>query len=141
MQHFARNFMIVVALMAISLVVGMISPGMWLGNRRQDAVMLYNKMALYRNVPIAKGFTGTPFDLRIMYVKNGDGQLEAYFVNPPRNEILPIYDVEGTTQVGDVTHRFKGLGEEGRNKLKTLLESAKEGSSGAMDKFLKYFGE
>ena len=140
MQHFARNFIIVVVLMAISLVVGMISPGMWLGNRRQDAVMMYNKMALYRNVPIAKGFTGTPFDLRIMYVKSGDGTLETYLVNPPKNEILPIYEIEGTTQVGDVAHRFKGLGEEGRTKLEKLLETVKEDGSGAIDNLLKMLG-
>ncbi len=140
MQNFLRNTILVLILMLISLVVGMISPGMWLGNRRQDVSILYHKMFAFRNVPMAQNFTATPFDLRIMYVKSADGALETYLVNPPKNEILPIYDVEGTTQVGDISHRFKGLGEEGRGKLEKLLESVKEDGTGAIDNLLKLLG-
>ncbi len=140
MKHFVRNTILVLILMLISLVIGMISPGEWLGNRRQDVVMLYHKTVEFRDVSSAKDFTATPFDLRIMYVKSGDGTLETYLVNPPKNEILPIYEIEGTTQVGDVAHRFKGLGEEGRTKLEKLLETVQQDGSGAIDKLLKMLG-
>ncbi len=140
MQNFLRNTILVVILMLISLVVGMISPGMWLGNRRQDVSMLYHKMIGFRNVPLAQNFTTTPFDLRIMYVKSANGALETYLMNQPKNEMLPIYEVEGTTQVGDISHRFKGLGEEGRGKLEKLLESVKEDGTGAIDNLLKLLG-
>ncbi len=54
--------------------------------------------------------------------------------------MLPSLEVEGTTQVGDVAHRFKGLGEEGRGKLKNILESVKGGGSSALDKALRLLG-
>lgn len=140
MKNFLRNTVFIVILMLISVIVGMISPGTWLGNRRQDVTMFYHKMIEFRNVPSAKDFTGTPFDLRIMYVRSADGALETYLVNPPKNEILPIYEIEGTTQVGDVAHRFKGLGEEGRTKLEKLLQTVKEDGSGTIDNLLKMLG-
>ena len=55
--------------------------------------------------------------------------------------ILPVFEIEGTTQVGDVSHRFRGIGEEGRNKLKDILENARDGGASAIDKALQLLGQ
>lgn len=91
----------------------------------------------YLKNPVAKGFLPKPFALRIEFTTNQQGELEVYLVNETKHEALPIYEVEGTTQVGDVEHRVKGISEETRTKIIELLEGAKEGSSTTLDKVKK----
>jgi hypothetical protein len=118
----------------------MISPGQWLSEQQGTANKLYNQYVQFRNTPTAEDFLSEPFELKIVHLKNTEGQLETYLVNKQKNEMLPILEVEGTTQVGDVSHRFRGIGEEGRNKLKEVLESAKDGSASAFEKALQLLG-
>jgi hypothetical protein len=99
-------------------------------------------MIRFRDAQVAEGFSSNPFNLTIVYLENTEGKLETYLVNSQKDEgMLPILEVEGTTQVGTIDHRMRGLGEEGRNKLKDILESVKEGSSGALDKALELLGK
>jgi hypothetical protein len=90
---------------------------------------------------VAENFVPSPFDLKIVYLKNTEGRLETYLINAATNEMLPIVQVEGTTQVGDVAHRFRGIGEEGRNRLKDIFENARDGGSTALDKALQLLGQ
>lgn len=140
MGKFLRNLMILSIVGIVALVVGMISPGQWLSNQQRQLSKMYNKTVRFPKAPLAEGFVTDPFALYITYVENTEGKLESYLVNGPKNEMLPILEVEGTTQVGDVSHRFKGLGEEGRNKLKIILEGVKGGGSSAIDKALQLLG-
>ena len=141
MKNFFSNFILLIVALIVAFVAGMISPGAWLTARKQEINAIYYKMAAYPNVPPAENFVTTPFDLQLVYVKNPSGQLESYLFNSVRNEMLPILDVEGATQVGDLAHRFKGLGEEGRNKLVDAIESAKAQGSGALDSIIKLLGK
>jgi hypothetical protein len=141
MGKFLRNLIFILILILIALVVGMISPGKQLSSWKKSANKIYNEQVRFRNTPIAEGFTSNPFALGIEYLENTEGKLEVYFVNSQKNEILPVFEIEGTTQVGDVSHRFRGIGEEGRNKLKNILENAREGGASALDKALELLGK
>lgn len=136
-----KTFLLVIVLLIIALVVGMISPGEWMTNRSHDFKQMYNSTVRFRNTSAAKDFCPNPFELKIVYLKSPDGKLETYLFNAATKEMLPIYLIEGTTQVGDVAHRFKGIGEEGRSTLKTLIESAKTQGTGALDKLLERLGK
>ncbi len=125
-MKFLRTVLIVLILLVIAFIAGMISPGEWLTNRQHEVQKFYHSMR-FRDIQIADGFCRTPFDLKIEYATNTDGQLEAYLVN--QNEVLPILHVEGTTQVGKIKHRLTGIGgdikdigEEGRDKIKQFLD-------------------
>lgn len=132
--------MLLIITCIVSILIGMISPGKWLSDQQKVVNKLFNEHVRFRGTPIAENFCSTPHNLHIIYVENTEGKLESYLVNAPKNEMLPILEVEGTTQVGDVAHRFKGLGEEGRGKLIDILESVKGGSSSALDKTLELLG-
>ena len=140
MKNFFRTVMLLIITCIVSLIIGMISPGQWLSDQQRLAKKLYNENLRFRGTPIAENFSTTPYGLHIIYIENTEGKLESYFVNAPKNEMLPILEVEGTTQIGDVAHRFKGLGEEGRGKLITILEDVKDGGSSALDKALRLLG-
>lgn len=141
MGKFFRNLILLLIVIAISILVGMIAPGKQLSNLKTTVNKAYNQHIRFRGAPIAQDFSLNPFDLRIEHLVNTQGNLEVYFVNPQKNEILPIFEIEGTTQVGDVAHRFRGIGEEGRNKLKGILESARDGGSNAIEKALQLLGK
>lgn len=141
MGKFFRNLILLLIVIAISIVVGMIAPGKQLSRLKTTVNKAYNQHFQFRNTPIAKDFSLNPFDLRIEYLVNTQGSLEVYFMNPQKNEILPIFEIEGTTQVGDVSHRFRGIGEEGRNKLKGILEGARDGGTNAIEKALQLLGQ
>lgn len=91
-----------------------------------QAESLYHSMR-YAQTPVAKDFLSKPFKLNIQYRQNAQGELETYLVNAASNELLPIYDINGTTQVGQADHRIAGLKDE-------LLDDAKEGGSTALEK-------
>ena len=141
MGKFLGNLIAFVIVVVIALIIGMISPGQWLSNQRRVLTKMYNKTFRFSETPVAEGFLTTPFDLYITYVENTEGKLESYLVNTSKNEMLPVLEVEDTTQVGDIAHRFKGLGEEGRGKLQSILESVRDGGTSALDKALKLLGE
>lgn len=141
MKNFFRTFMLLIITCIISIIIGMISPGQWFSDQQRLVKKLYNENLRFRGAPIAENFCTTPHNLHIIYVENTEGKLESYLVNAPKNEMLPILEVEGTTQVGDVAHRLKGLGEEGRGKLINILESVKGGGSSALDKALRLLGD
>ena len=141
MGKFFRTVILLLIVIAISVLIGMISPGKQLSSWKTAVNKLYNTQIRFRNTEIAPNFSLTPFDLRIEYLINTEGQLEAYFVNSQKSEILPIFEIEGTTQVGDVAHRFRGIGEEGRNKLKDILENARDGGANAIDKAIQLLGK
>ncbi len=140
MGKFLSKFLLVIIVIVLAVVVGMISPGQKMTNLRHEINKFYNKIR-FSKTPIAQGFLSSPFSLKMVYVENTEGQLEVYLINTEKDEMLPILEVEGTTQVGNVKHRLKGIGEEGRNKLKDILESAREGGTGAIDKALQLLGE
>jgi hypothetical protein len=140
-MKFLYKLLAVVILLVVAFVVGMISPGQWLTDRRDDINKFYNKHIRFSKAPIAENFSPDAFDVKIVYVKNTEGKLETYLVNSQKNEMLPVLEIEGTTQVGDANHRLRGIGEEGRNKLKSILESAKNGSTTTIDKLLDLLGE
>lgn len=141
MGKFFRNLILLLIVIAISILVGMVAPGKQLSSLKTTVNKVYNQHIRFRGVAIAKDFSLNPFDLRIEHLVNTEGNLEVYFLNPQKNEILPIFEIEGTTQVGDVAHRFRGIGEEGRNKLKGILESARDGGSNAIEKALQLLGK
>lgn len=141
MGKFFRNLLFVLIVIVISVLVGMIAPGKQLSSWKKTINKIYHEQVQYRNTPIAENFTSNPFNLRIEYLENTEGKLEVYFVNSQKNEILPVFEIEGTTQVGDVSHRFRGIGEEGRNKLKDILENARDGGASAIDKALELLGK
>ena len=141
MGKFFRNLILLLIVIAVSMLVGMIAPGKQLSRLKTAVNKAYNQHFRFRGEPIAKDFSLNPFDLRIEYIENTEGNLEVYFLNPQKSEILPIFEIEGTTQVGDVAHRFRGIGEEGRNKLKGILESARDGGSSAIEKALQLLGK
>ncbi len=136
-----RNLIILILVILISVVVGMISPGQWLSQQKRHAEKLYYRTFRFRETPVAENFLTEPFELSVIYVENTEGHLETYLVNSSKNEMLPILEIEGTTQVGDAAHRFKGLGEEGRNSLKNILEDVKGESSGALERMLELLGK
>jgi hypothetical protein len=125
-----------VILLIIGFVIGR-TPAGW------ETEKIYNTIR-FRNTPSAENFLPNPFSLKIAYRQNDEGQLETYLVNLNKDEMLPIYEIENTTQVGDSEHRIKGLGDETRKKLNEILEGAKEGGTTALDKakqLLEIFGE
>lgn len=81
----------------------------------------------YSRTPVAESFLNKPFGLDIAYQQNDQGELETYLLNLTNNEMLPIYEVNGTTQVGDAKHRMIGLKDQ-------LLKDAEEGGSAALEK-------
>lgn len=91
-----------------------------------QAESLYNSLR-YSQTPVAANFLSKPFTLDIEYRQNEQGELETYLLNIENNEMLPIYEVTGTTQVGKAEHRMTGLKDQ-------LLEDAKEGGSAALEK-------
>ena len=62
-------------------------------------------------------------------------------MNVSKSEMLPILEVEGTTQVGDIAHRFRGIDKEGRARLRAFLENTKDESSSALEKALELLGK
>jgi hypothetical protein len=122
---FWGKFFIVLILLIIGLIIGMTSVG-W------EVKKVYHTVR-FRNVPIAKGFLPNPFGLKIVYVQDAEG-LKTYLINDSKDEMLPVFEIEGTTQVGDAEHRIKGIGEETRSKVLKILEDAKKGSSTTLDK-------
>ncbi len=139
-MKFLNKMLLVLILLVAAFIVGMISPGQWLADRRHDVDKLYNKFR-FSKAPVAEDFSPDAFEFKIVYVKNAEGKLETYLVNSQKNEMLPVFEIEGTTQVGDANHRLRGIGEEGRDKLKSILESAKDGSSTTIDKLLDLLGK
>jgi hypothetical protein len=122
---FLGKLILVIILLIIGIGIGMTPVG-W------QAQKLYNFIR-YRNVSPAKGFVTKPFRLKLVYVQDAEG-LKTYLLNEVQNEMLPVLEVEGTVQVGEVEYRLKGMGEETRSKVLNLLEDAKKGSSTALDK-------
>jgi hypothetical protein len=102
-------------------VVGRTSVGEW-------AEKMYNTIR-YSKAEVAENFLSKPaaFDLTVEHRQNDQGQLETYLVNVAKHEMLPVYEVKGTTQVGKAEHRMIGLKDQ-------LLEDAKEGGSAALEK-------
>lgn len=140
MDKFVRNVIVLIIVIIISLIVGMIAPGQWLSQQKRRLTKFYYTTFRFRNTPIAENFLTQPFDLAVIYVENTEGKLETYLVNGAKGEMLPILEVESTTQVGDMAHRFKGLGKEGQNTLKNLLKDVKDGGAGALEKALQILG-
>jgi len=122
---FLGKLILVIILLIIGMGIGMTPVG-W------QAQKLYHFIR-YRNAPVAKGFVTKPFRLKLVYVQDAEG-LKTYLLNEVQNEMLPVFEVEGTVQVGEVEYRLKGMGEETRSKVLNLLEEAKKGSSTALDK-------
>jgi hypothetical protein len=122
---FLGKLILVIILLIIGIGIGMTPVG-W------QAQKLYH-LIRYRNAPIAKGFVTKPFSLKMAYVQDSEG-LKTYLFNEATNDMLPVFEVEGTVQVGEVEYRLKGMGEETRSKVLNLLEEAKKGSSTALDK-------
>jgi hypothetical protein len=141
MGKFLSKLVWILVIIIIALVVGMISPGEWLSKRKEALNKFYNTTFRFSKTPIAEGFSPNAFDLKIVHVKNTQGNLETYLVNASKNEMLPILEVEETTQVGDITHRFRGVGEEGRSRLEEFLENAKGDGSSALEKALELLGK
>lgn len=116
----------IIVLLVIGIAIGVSPAG--------DVVKSIYYSLRYLNMPIAQGFLPKPYSMHIAYAATPQKQVEVYLVNEAKNEMLPIYEVEGTTQVGDVAHRVKGLGEETRTKVMQMVEDAKKGSSTALDR-------
>ena len=91
-----------------------------------QAESMYNTIR-HSQTPMAKNFLPKPFALDIAYRLNEQGELETYLVNVTNDEMLPVYEIKGTTQVGKAEHRMIGLKDQ-------LLEDAKEGGSAALEK-------
>ncbi len=124
-RFFGKIFLALI-LVVIGIIIGITSPG-W------EVKKIYNTIR-FRNTSVAEDFLSNPFSLKIVYVQNDQEQLETYLINDSKNEMLPIYEIEGTTQVGDAEHRIRGVSEETRSRVIEILEDAKEGSSTALDK-------
>jgi len=120
----------VVILVIIAILFGMLSPGQWLTDRSWTLKRLFNKV-LFRNTPVAQNFVSDPFSLKIVHVKNEEtGELETYLTNVQSHEMLPVYEINGTTHVGDIEHRLRGVTEEAQNSLEeggeTVLKKLKQ---------------
>lgn len=123
-----KLFLMILALL-IGIVIGMTQPG-------AEIMKLYNTVR-FRNTPVAQGFLPNPFHLRVAHTVNDQGELETYLVNTQKSEMLPVLEVEGTTQVGDAQHRIQSIGDETLEKMRTIFEDAKEGGAGALEKAKK----
>lgn len=130
------KLVVAVLVLILGMAIGMSSFG-------REVKRLYYTLR-FRGTPVAESFLPEPFHLKIHHTLNDQGQLETYLVNAPQNEILPVYEIEGMTQVGDTEHRMRGLSEETRNRLLEILEETKEGGSTALDRakqLLEQFGK
>ena len=117
MSKFFNKVVWIVILVIIAVLFGMISPGQWLTDQSWKLKRLFNKV-YFRNTQAAQDFISTPFDLKIVYVKNDEtGALETYLQNVQSKEMLPVYDITGTIQVGDIDHRLNGVSEEAQKSL------------------------
>jgi hypothetical protein len=96
-----------------------------------EAEKIYNTIR-YSRSPVATEFVSKPFELKIEYRQNDQGELETYLANRATYELLPVYEIKGTTQVGKVDHRMAGLKDQ-------LLDDAKEGGSAALEKARQLF--
>lgn len=123
---FVGKLIIIVILLGLGIALG-ISPLGW------QVKKIYYTIRYY-NTPIAKDFLSKPFSLHVSYSRNDAGELETYLINEEKSEALPVYEIEGTTQVGDAEHRMRGIGEETRKKLIEAFEEAQEGGSAALEK-------
>ncbi|PID56879.1 hypothetical protein CSB45_09440 [candidate division KSB3 bacterium] len=140
MKNFFRTLLLLIITCVISLIVGMVSPGQWLSTQQRALTKFYHQQLRFRGTAAAENFSSTPYHLQIIYLENTEGKLESYLMNAAKNEMLPILEVEGTTQVGDLSHRFKGLGEEGRGKLTSVLEQMRSDGTDALDKAFEFLG-
>lgn len=136
MGKILTKLLIMIVIIALAFIGGMISPGEKLDSVKHEVNKYYNKIR-FSKIPVAQGFLSNPFDLKLAYVENTEGQLEVFLINTEKPEMLPIFEVAGTTQVGDLKHRLQGVKDEGQDKLQDIFE---EGSS-AIDKALKFLGE
>jgi hypothetical protein len=111
----------------VGVILGMVSPGQWLEDRSWEIRGLYHRIR-FGNVPIAENFVTAPFALKLAYVQNtSTGALETYLQNTATNEMLPIYEINGVTQVGDFDHRLDGI----RFQAQSRIE---EGGGAVLDK-------
>jgi hypothetical protein len=130
MNKFFSKFVGILILVIIAILFGMMSPGQWLTNWSWELKRLYHQFH-YRNTPIAQNSPTDPFGLKIVYVKNETtGELETYLKNTQSHEMLPVYDINGTTHVGDIEHRLQGIREEAQKSLEeggtTVLDKLKQ---------------
>ena len=130
MSNFFKKMVWIVILVIIAVLFGMISPGQWLTDQSWKLKRLFNKV-YFRNTQATQGFVSTPFDLKIVYVKNDQtGTLETYLQNVQSKKMLPVYDITGTIQVGDIDHRLNGVSEEAQKSLEeggeTVLKKLKQ---------------
>jgi len=125
-----KRIILAVMLILIGMVIG-ISP---IGTRIK---CLYYTIR-FRGAPIVQNYVKSPCNLKIDYSLNSDKKLEIYLVNEESKEMLPILDINGSTQVGDFKHRFLGL--EGEAKSKMLIEIG-EMKSKVVDRLQKLLEE
>ena len=123
MDKFFKNVLWIAILVIIAILFGMVSPGQWLTDQSWRLKKLFNKV-YFRNTQVALNFVSSPFDLKIVYVKNDEtGGLETYLQNVQSQEMLPVYEIDGATHVGDIEHRLRGVTEEAQKSLEEGGES------------------
>ncbi len=130
MDKFFKTVLGIVVMLIIGILIGMVSPGQRLTDQSWRLKRLYNKFH-FRNTPVAQNFVSDPFGLKIVYIKNEEtGELETYLQNIQSKEMLPLYEINGTTQVGDIDHRLRGVTEEAQKSLEeggeTILKKLKQ---------------
>lgn len=123
MSKFLKTVLWIVILIIIGILFGMVSPGQWLTDQSWRLKRLFNKV-YFRNTQAAQNFVSAPFDLKLVHLKNEEtGTLETYLQNVQSQEMLPVYEINGTTHVGDIEHRLRGVREEAQKSLEEGGES------------------
>ena len=123
MNKFFKNVLWIAILLIIAILFGMVSPGQWLTDQSWKLKRLFNKV-YFRNIQVAQNFISAPFDLKIVYVTNDETrELETYLQNIQSQEMLPVYEIDGSTHVGDIEHRLRGVSQEAKESLEEGGES------------------
>jgi hypothetical protein len=118
-----RSFLGVLILILVVFIAGGVVGRLPIGRQAES---LFQSMR-YARTPAAAAFLANPFGLSIHYRQNENGELETYLLNAATNEMLPIYGINGTTQVGKAEHRMIGLKDQ-------LVREAQTGGSAAVEK-------
>ena len=61
MTKFLSRLFWTIIIVIIAIVVGMIAPGQWLTNRKDEITTFYSKMIRFPKTPVAQNFLSEPF--------------------------------------------------------------------------------
>ncbi len=85
----------------------------------------------------AEKFANNPYDLRVL-VEHTEGGDKAYLLNAETGQKLPICE---NSQVGDLSHRLKGLEKSAEKVVTDVFDEAKKTTLDSVEKIIKRLEE